>query len=70
MLPQRTSEDCVGYGALVCNQSVARLKNTIAIVSSLVSSGHDRKTCTIIDHFQFAENKILDVIFAMFIMTL
>ena len=30
------------------------------IVSSLVSSGHDRKTGTIIDNFQFAANKVLN----------
>ena len=29
-LPQRTSEDCVGYGALVGDPSVARYKTTIA----------------------------------------
>ena len=60
----------VGYGALVGNPCIARLKNTIAIVSSLVSSWHVRKTGTIIDNFQFrvAETKVLNVIFAMFIM--
>ena len=47
--PQRTSEECVGYGALVGNPYVARYKKTIAIVSSLVSTWHDRKTGTIID---------------------
>ena len=31
-LPQRTSEDCVGYGALVGNPCVARYKKTVAIV--------------------------------------
>ena len=58
----------VGYGALVGNPCIARLKNTIAIVSSLVSSWHVRKTGTIIDNFQFAATKVLNVIFTMFIM--
>ena len=61
-LPQRTSEDCVGYGALVGNPSVARYKKTIAIVSSLVCSGHEFKTSTIIDNFQFAANSVHNVI--------
>ena len=54
--------------ALVCNPSIARYKKTIATDSSLVSSGHDRKASVIIDNFQFAANKVLKIIFAMFIM--
>ena len=44
------------------------LKKTIAIVSCLVSTGHEFETGTIIDNFQFAANSVHNVIFAMFIM--
>ena len=41
---------------------------TKRLVSSLVSSWQESKTGTIIDNFQFAANKVLNVIFEMFIM--
>ena len=34
------------------------LKNTIAIVWSLVCCGHDRKTVTVVDNYQLAANKV------------
>ena len=67
-LPQQTSENCVGYGALFGQPCVVCLKHTIATVS-LVRSRHDKKTSKIVDNFQFIANKVLDVIFTIFVMS-